>query len=108
MDEEGRATSAEQESYTCPKCGMTSYHPEDVKHEYCGNCHKTKRELEAEAYFRGPGELPNDERKCSGRAPSFSNGLLNCQYVYTDCQYVNPDLSLKKGGIAVRRRFERE
>lgn len=46
-----------QESYTCPKCGMTSYHPDDIKYEYCGNCHKTKRELEAEAYFlkRAPG-----------------------------------------------------
>ncbi|KKM23194.1 hypothetical protein LCGC14_1617650 [marine sediment metagenome] len=36
----------EPESYTCPECGMTSYHPEDVKHEYCANCHKTKRELD--------------------------------------------------------------
>lgn len=26
-------------SITCPKCGMTSYHPEDVKQGYCGNCH---------------------------------------------------------------------
>ena len=34
-----------QESYTCPWCGMTSYHPEDVRHEYCGNCHKTREEL---------------------------------------------------------------
>ncbi len=42
----------EQESYTCPKCGMTSYHPDDVKHEYCGNCHKTRRELEMEDYLK--------------------------------------------------------
>ena len=41
----------EEESYTCPKCGMTSYHPEDVKHEYCANCHKTKQELEMEDYL---------------------------------------------------------
>jgi hypothetical protein len=26
-------------SFTCPKCGMTSYHPKDVEHGYCGNCH---------------------------------------------------------------------
>ena len=39
-----------EESYTCPKCGMTSYHPEDVKHEYCANCHKTKLELEFEGF----------------------------------------------------------
>lgn len=31
-----------QESYTCPKCGMTSYHPEDIKNQYCGNCHTTQ------------------------------------------------------------------
>jgi hypothetical protein len=28
---------------TCPKCGMTSYHPEDVKQGYCGNCHDFTR-----------------------------------------------------------------
>lgn len=36
----------EERSYTCPGCGMTSYHPEDVRHEYCGNCHKTRLEIE--------------------------------------------------------------
>lgn len=25
---------------TCLVCGMTSYNPNDVKHKYCGNCHK--------------------------------------------------------------------
>jgi hypothetical protein len=25
--------------FTCPDCKRTSYHPEDVKHQYCGNCH---------------------------------------------------------------------
>jgi len=46
-----RENMVEEESYTCPKCGMTSYHPDDVKHEYCANCHKTKRELEMEGYL---------------------------------------------------------
>ena len=27
-------------SITCPKCGRTSYHPEDVRHRYCGACHQ--------------------------------------------------------------------
>lgn len=27
-------------SITCPQCGMTSYHPKDVEHRYCGNCHQ--------------------------------------------------------------------
>lgn len=25
-------------SITCPDCGRTSYHPEDVRHRYCGYC----------------------------------------------------------------------
>jgi len=28
-----------QPSFTCPKCGMVSYHPMDVKNSYCGHCH---------------------------------------------------------------------
>lgn len=27
-------------SITCPQCGMTSHHPKDVEHQYCGNCHQ--------------------------------------------------------------------
>ena len=27
------------DSITCPVCGRTSYHPQDVKEGYCGNCH---------------------------------------------------------------------
>jgi hypothetical protein len=26
-------------SFTCPRCGMTSHHPEDERQGYCGNCH---------------------------------------------------------------------
>lgn len=25
---------------TCPECGRTSYHPQDVAEGYCGHCHK--------------------------------------------------------------------
>jgi len=24
---------------TCPRCGLTSYNPNDVVEGYCGNCH---------------------------------------------------------------------
>jgi hypothetical protein len=27
------------ESFTCPRCERTSYHPKDVEHGYCGACH---------------------------------------------------------------------
>lgn len=30
---------------TCPQCGMTSYHPEDVRHKYCGNCHEFHEDM---------------------------------------------------------------
>ena len=26
--------------FTCPKCKMTSHHPQDWKNSYCGNCHE--------------------------------------------------------------------
>lgn len=26
-------------SITCPDCGRTSYHPQDIAYGYCGNCH---------------------------------------------------------------------
>ena len=29
----------EASSFTCPSCGRTSYHPEDVANGYCGACH---------------------------------------------------------------------
>lgn len=34
-----RAPREDPPSFTCPKCGMTSYHPTDIKEGYCGNCH---------------------------------------------------------------------
>jgi hypothetical protein len=27
------------DSFTCPRCGRTSYHPTDIKERYCGACH---------------------------------------------------------------------
>jgi len=27
-------------SITCPECAMTSYNPNDIRHGYCGNCHR--------------------------------------------------------------------
>ena len=26
-------------SFTCPRCGRTSHHPDDVRERYCGACH---------------------------------------------------------------------
>jgi ribosomal protein S27AE len=26
-------------SFTCPRCGWVSHHPQDVTERYCGHCH---------------------------------------------------------------------
>jgi hypothetical protein len=28
-----------QPSFTCPRCGATSYNPNDIREKYCGSCH---------------------------------------------------------------------
>ena len=35
----GSITSPKFASITCPKCGMTSFNPNDIREGYCGNCH---------------------------------------------------------------------
>lgn len=32
-------TTPNGSSITCPRCGMTSFNPNDVRNNYCGNCH---------------------------------------------------------------------
>jgi ribosomal protein L37E len=35
-----RAAAREgQPSITCPRCGWTSYNPNDIREGYCGHCH---------------------------------------------------------------------
>jgi hypothetical protein len=36
--------SVSHESFTCPECFKTSYNPNDVREQYCGNCHKFWRD----------------------------------------------------------------
>lgn len=28
------------DSITCPGCGATSHHPDDIRERYCGRCHQ--------------------------------------------------------------------
>jgi hypothetical protein len=52
-------------SYTCPVCWRTSYHPDDEKYSYCGNCHD----------FTG-GYGYGNERYSSSRSPAGSEGKM--------------------------------
>lgn len=33
------------ESITCPQCGRTSHHPDDVRERYCGHCHQWHKDM---------------------------------------------------------------
>lgn len=37
-----------QDRIICPRCGMTSYNPGDIKNKYCGNCHLFHDQIEEE------------------------------------------------------------
>lgn len=43
VDAHGRAVGAgvrvTPSAFTCPRCGATSSHPEDLANRYCGRCH---------------------------------------------------------------------
>lgn len=57
-DTEGKA-----ESITCLQCGMTSYHPKDIEHRYCGHCHvfhDDLRRLAKVPCFGGGGSMTLD------------------------------------------------
>jgi hypothetical protein len=45
-------------SFTCPACGRTSHHPEDIRNGYCGACHAfTGTQAQAKRdYFAEHGE----------------------------------------------------
>lgn len=53
-------------AFTCPKCGMTSHHPEDERHGYCGNCHDFTAPT--------PGNLPN-----AGATHIFVDGIVSAR-----------------------------
>jgi hypothetical protein len=36
---QGHLHRRHRDSFTCPRCGRTSWNPNDLKHGYCGACH---------------------------------------------------------------------
>lgn len=58
--------------FTCPTCGKTSYHPEDKRQGYCGQCH---------AFTVNPEPLKAEPilvcRQCRMRAPWCSCGAAD-------------------------------
>jgi len=73
----------EEESYTCPGCGKTSYSLNDVREQYCGNCHKTR--MEVEAGLKKPRILSPDEMVADD--PSHEGPVL-----------VTEDRAIREGG----------
>lgn len=40
-----------QPSITCPDCGRVSYHPQDIRHMYCGNCYQWHNTMESKMTY---------------------------------------------------------
>lgn len=53
-------------SITCRRCTLTSFHPEDVKNLYCGNCH----------LFHDPNALPKEGTAYIERTMYWKTGVL--------------------------------
>ena len=49
MSEPTYTIAADGGSITCHRCGLTSYHPMDVAHRYCGACHRFHTDAEVVA-----------------------------------------------------------
>lgn len=47
----GEALPGGPASFTCPACGMTSHHPDDAAHGYCGSCHAFTGDSPAAWYY---------------------------------------------------------
>jgi plasmid maintenance system antidote protein VapI len=65
-------------SFTCPRCGMTSAHPEDERQGYCGNCHAFTGEDFDPDWVISPGETLRDwmeEHRFSVRVTATLCGL---------------------------------
>lgn len=44
---------AKRQSFVCPVCRAESFHPMDIRHGYCGRCHRyTRAEESARVAFR--------------------------------------------------------
>lgn len=57
-----REPVSEPSSFTCPCCGAVSYHPDDVRHGWCGRCHAfTGDPLLGPPHLEGP--CPQREMK---------------------------------------------
>jgi RNase P subunit RPR2 len=47
-------------SFTCRDCGFTSYNLNDVKHRYCGRCHKFMTDPKSDAEARARAQRFSD------------------------------------------------
>ena len=65
-----------QPSITCPHCGKTSYHPEDIKYRYCGACYRFHE-------GSGPSTFGHDDIYCA-KCDVFGHaeGSPYCEFYY--------------------------
>lgn len=54
---------SESESITCPECGLTSWHPEDVRYGWCANCEDYTSERAPLGEYGDREVTPEDRRR---------------------------------------------
>jgi hypothetical protein len=93
-------TDATRAAFTCPCCGATSSHPEDIAHRYCSRCHAFTGDPEL-----GPAHLaePCAERKVTemtGTAPAPPHAYVSTACFHEEhgacrktCKYCNAPCS---------------
>jgi hypothetical protein len=83
-------------SITCSKCKMVSYHTEDIKHKYCGNCHDWHEFMNGEAEKRAKEVL--DELNAI-----FKNQPKYCEYPACMLQHISDHWHIDELTITFRK-----
>lgn len=67
----------EGKAIRCQTCGLTSWHPEDVKNRYCGKCHVFHEDAEIVAVtrrnYRPPPVVPG---RAAGMEPLWTDKYI--------------------------------
>lgn len=108
------AVNGKPDYITCPVCGMTSYHPQDVSHRYCPNCHRFHDEMTADEIAKATSEARRRQGRTPGdRARDFWYAGLVTVVLAVDYRYARGwsqfawVLALALGGFYLGRRVRR-
>ena len=84
-------------TFTCPRCGMRSYHPKDIEHGYCGECHD----------FTGTAPCPHCKRDDGTHDGwcRFATAAATIQYM-ADIEQASFERGYQAGSAEMQRTFD--